>query len=339
MQIKLIFQKYRLSVIVFFIFMALFLLKDIYGVDFSFIFLSEEKQFAYKSELYLLLGFIISLGFFLNEYLLSEIQEEFQPNIKINSQNESNHNLISESERKLESELEEIKISLKETREELFEKQGNSITEEQKNELVTLIKNKLIESSSKELMDDLINKANQIVKRSTSERLEIHFRKTINRLTAEINALGKRSRVNLIIGSLTAFTGVLIFILFVFERAGDSSAQAYLIKEFAPRISLVIVIEIFAYFFLGLYKVSLSEIKHFHNELTNVEQKHMALEEAIASTDQDTIKEIVKDIAKTERNFLLKKGESTVSLEDRRYTLDEQNGVINALINKISSTK
>jgi hypothetical protein len=145
-----------------------------------------------------------------------------------------------------------------------------------------------------------------------AERLEKHFIGTKQRLTGEINVLSRRAKMNLIIGSATALSGVSVFILFVFERVPPDAVDSYFITNFAPRISLVVVIEIFAYFFLNLYKNNLSEIKYFHNELTNVESRYLALEEAIAVADIDTIKNIVMDISKTERNFLLKKGQSTV---------------------------
>jgi hypothetical protein len=109
------------------------------------------------------------------------------------------------------------------------------------------------------------------------------------------------------------------------------AVESYLITDFAPRISLVVVIEIFAYFFLGLYKNSLSEIKYFHNELTNVESKYLAIEEAIALSDDNTLKEVVKDISRTERNFLLKKGETTVSMEEKRLALEENRSTIKNL--------
>jgi len=37
------------------------------------------------------------------------------------------------------------------------------------------------------------------------------------------------------------------------------------------------LIELFAYFFLKLYKSDLSEIKYFQNELTNVEMRYAAV--------------------------------------------------------------
>jgi len=334
-KVKPLLQKYRLSVITAVILFVLiwanvFMRVDVLGLMFGID--------NYKAEaVYMVVGAMAVIALFLNKYLSVEDQNNSSTNINIENlgNNEIMTELFSKSERKFDEEIEDIKRTLDKTREELLRKAGDSFNQEQRDELVRTLKEQLLEVSSEDLLNDLRDKTNQIIKRQTSERLKSHFKSTITRLSSEINALGKRSRVNLIIGSLTAFAGVSIFMLFVLKHADNSTADIYLAKEFAPRISLVIVIELFAYFFLGLYKNNLSEIKYFHNELTNVEHKHMALEEALASADKDTVKEIVKDFAKTERNFLLKKGESTVSLEDRRVTLEEQNGVINALVNRI----
>jgi hypothetical protein len=50
--------------------------------------------------------------------------------------------------------------------------------------------------------------------------------------------------------------------------------------------------QVFAYFFLRLYRYILFEIKYFHNELTNIEQKCLALDVALEADNSDAIKTI-----------------------------------------------
>jgi len=323
-----------------FVFFALIWVKALLGIDLVSLILWTETYEFYGPDVYIIIGTMVVLALFLNRYLSADNQDN---TTNINIENSTNNEIFDEAIKKLkykfESEIQRLREKIEKTQKELIRKTGDTISREQREELIDSLKTKLMETSSEEFLQDIKDKTSRILERETAERLRAHFERTIKRLLSEISVLEKRSRVNLIIGSLTAFAGVSIFMLFVFERVGDATAQAYLVTEFAPRISLVIVIELFAYFFLGLYKSNLSEIKHFHNELTNVEHKYLALEESLASADQDTVKEIVKDIAKTERNFLLKKGESTVSLEDRRYTIEEQKGVINALMDKLTKSK
>lgn len=334
---KPLLQKYRLAVIAMFVFFALSLVRELTGVDLLSVILRRGQYESFRAEASFIIGIMIVLALFLNKYLSADIQDGIT---NINIENSSNNEIIEEIMKyKFEAEIKNLREQIEKTQKELLKKSEDSLGREQRYQLIASLKTKLMEASSEEFLQEIKDKASRILESSTADRLRIHFERTIKRLLSEINVLEKRSRVNLIIGSLTAFAGVSIFMLFVFENPGDATAQAYLVTEFAPRISLVIVIELFAYFFLGLYKSNLSEIKYFHNELTNVEHKYLSLEESLASADQDTVKEIIKDIAKTERNFLLKKGESTVTLEDRRYTLEEQNSVINALVGKLTKTK
>jgi hypothetical protein len=79
-----------------------------------------------------------------------------------------------------------------------------------------------------------------------------------------------------------------------------------------------VLIEIFALFFLNLYRTSLSDIKYFQNETTNVEYRILALELAILTQDIEALSVLVKSRADTERNFILSKGQTTVELERQK---------------------
>jgi hypothetical protein len=201
------------------------------------------------------------------------------------------------------------------------------------------LKERIFSETTPLILEELSKSTKKLVDAESQARLNQHFMRTMSRLSDEIKELGKRAKVNLMIGGVTALSGVSIFLLFVFQRTQESGVNSYFLKEFTPRMSLVIVIEIFAYYFLGLYKSNLSEIKYFHNELTNTEHKYVALEEAISTADKPTIKEIIKELSKTERNFLLKKGESTVSLEDKKVAMEEHKNIIAVLASTLNSLK
>ena len=74
-------------------------------------------------------------------------------------------------------------------------------------------------------------------------------------------------------------------------------------------------IELFAYFFLRLYKSGLIDIKFYQNELTNIDMKSASLLSALVTEDKEIIKLVSTELSRTERNFVLKKDESTVDLE------------------------
>lgn len=149
------------------------------------------------------------------------------------------------------------------------------------------------------------------------------------RLRREITDLRLRSNVNLLIGMV--ITGGGLYLLWTTVSIIDSSE---LLKQLAsegndsnykfiknivlpiiPRVLLVVFIEVFAYFFLKLYKNGLSEIKYFQNELTNIESKLAAVEFSHLTKNQDALKISIESLSKTERNFILDKGQTTVELE------------------------
>jgi len=85
--------------------------------------------------------------------------------------------------------------------------------------------------------------------------------------------------------------------------------------HYIPRLSVIVFAELFAYFFLRLYKSGLADIKYYQNELTNVELKISALKVALAAKDNELLKIVIGELAKVERNFILKKNETTVEIE------------------------
>ena len=136
-----------------------------------------------------------------------------------------------------------------------------------------------------------------------------------SRLLTEIDALTKRSNVNLFIGLaiIILASGLLIFSYFdIPDTPEDSLLHTYII-----RISVGIFLGAFAYFFLHVYSSILAEIKYYQNELTNIELLFLALRR-LAMTEkpvQAHEKLIVDALISTERNFILKKGQTTVELE------------------------
>jgi hypothetical protein len=88
-----------------------------------------------------------------------------------------------------------------------------------------------------------------------------------------------------------------------------------IVAHYVPRLSLIVFAELFAYFFLKLYKEGLADIKYYQNELSNIDLRLTALKAALTTRDNEILKIVIGELAKTERNFVLKSGESTVELE------------------------
>jgi len=160
--------------------------------------------------------------------------------------------------------------------------------------------------------------------------IQSDYRKIINRLVDEIERLGRVANYNLVFGSIATIAGVFILAWNAFEAPPKAETGSILV-HYIPRLSTIIFIEIFAFFFLKIYKTNLSDIKYFHNERTNIEQKILSLKAAVMINDAGQLKTVIEELARTERNRILKKNETTVELERERTKLNIDKNVIDLL--------
>ncbi|MCO7188394.1 MULTISPECIES: hypothetical protein [unclassified Pseudoalteromonas] len=194
-----------------------------------------------------------------------------------------------------------------------LEKERSLLLEGEKNELADAIKSRLIETTTEDYLSEIKEKLKE-----SEFKLEIakRMKGTLERIYNEIDALGRRGTVNLILGVITALSGVLALSFFVLFNEGGSKTPGEFAMEFLPRLSIVVIIEVFSYFFLKLYKSSLSEIKYFQNEATNIEYSFVALETALKVDDSELVKQCVNKMLHTERNPILNGDQTTRELKD-----------------------
>jgi hypothetical protein len=140
------------------------------------------------------------------------------------------------------------------------------------------------------------------------------FNQTRRRLRAEVRALGKRSIVNLGFGAAATVAAVGILATSIVSKLGGTLDATTLVSIYGVRLALALFIEAFAFFFLRLYRENLQDIRYYQNELTNVEARAAALEICQASPESEIVKSVVAGLTTTERNFVLKRDESTLDL-------------------------
>jgi hypothetical protein len=214
---------------------------------------------------------------------------------------------------------------------------GNIIQEDEreaiKAKIITKVEQDLIGSAGADLLAKLHISAAADQHTTAIRNIVL---KTQERLSEEVNALGSRANVNLFLGILISLCGLTVLGYFVFSIPSDlllHGKELEFIGYFTTRLSLVIFIEIFAYFFLRLYRYSIFEIKYFQNEMTNAEFRVMALEAALMSGDKSTIKKLCEDLSKTERNFLLKKGETTINQKSLENEYERDQSLVSTIEN------
>lgn len=183
------------------------------------------------------------------------------------------------------------------------------------------------ECAENETFEDYLNKY-----KNSSDKIDYHFFALTSRIKEQKYEINKQATVNLIIGVTIAIGGVLALIVIVQLNSKIPSEDILAKFNYFSRLSLVVFIEILAIFFLKLYKENLNDKKFYQNELTNIESKHIALLNAQVSENKKDISKVIDKLSNTERNFILKKDESTVNLRQ----IELENSFLEQILSKMN---
>ena len=148
----------------------------------------------------------------------------------------------------------------------------------------------LVRAVSATLSSDLTD---ELESRFSARAIEVERLKAIRRsfvlarggLELELASLARRGNLNLVIGSITTAIAVGLLIYMVLTAKVDPDSVTKILAYYIPRVSVVIFIEVFAFFFLRLYKSTLHEIRLYQLDLTSLALCETAVETAWASAD------------------------------------------------------
>ncbi|MFH3096679.1 hypothetical protein [Citrobacter freundii] len=214
------------------------------------------------------------------------------------------------------------------------------LSPEEKSELIHHLKNELIGEASKDASRNILSEIKEKVSNNDSAlKIELTFKNTLLRLKQETESLSRRGNLNLILGILTTIIGLLVLGYFVVEIGSIPEDKMAFIASFIPRLSLVILIEVFAYFFLKLYKSSLSEIKYFQNEMTNIEAKYAAIQCVNLIKNDADLSSVINILMLTERNALLEKGQTTAEIEMAKIETKNISAISDKVLKLINTKK
>lgn len=233
-------------------------------------------------------------------------------------------NSIGRESRIYRKELQAQKEELALLREQLAASETNEITQDLLNEIKSQVSGNFVdevESKIEERLPELLT----IQKiQETKENVSI-------RLADEISNLEKRSNLNLSIGILLAIGGFVLLATLIARTDFATLDEISAFSTLAGRVVLVLLIQLFSFFFLRLYKSTLLEIKYFQNELTTMGFRFLCLEVAIEKLPDSKLQNLLLEAFVSERNFILDKGQSTVSLERERLDIDESRKHLNLI--------
>lgn len=124
----------------------------------------------------------------------------------------------------------------------------------------------------------------------------------------------KKSVVNLVVGIVFSLAGAGALLYLVQYSTFAPKDMLDFASNFLPRLSLILLIETFAYFFLRLYKDNLREIKYWQNELTAIQHRILSLNLSLKRNDEALVKEISLIFSKFENNRVLLESGSDIHL-------------------------
>ncbi|MDC5358605.1 hypothetical protein NRA39_10470 [Acinetobacter baumannii] len=202
-----------------------------------------------------------------------------------------------------------------------------SLADKNVEEITNLVRDKLENLSA----ESYFNEFKQKVKiDSAIENFENKTKSIELRVQGEIRRLSKSGVINLSIGMLLSVSGLLYLGSFVVNVQSFTTIEGMIVNTF-PKTIFVLLIEVFSYFFLKLYKQNLDDIKYYQNELTNIESKNLAVQIAKQSNNHKLITLCVEEFLRTERNFILEKDQSTIEIEKERINSNNNSNLLMAL--------
>jgi len=141
------------------------------------------------------------------------------------------------------------------------------------------------------------------------------------RLQDEAFRLNKLAVQNLIIGIIFCALGLflLIYTIFTgnpFRSHSPTSESVDFWYSVGSRVGISLFLQLVGTFFLRLYVSCQNDYKHNKNEISNIECKVLSLAACAYYEKYELMKPIIESLAKTERNFILKKGERSVSVSE-----------------------
>ena len=163
--------------------------------------------------------------------------------------------------------------------------------------------------------DLLISQSSQFLERVVFTNWGKVLIESRKRLLKEEERLEARNAANLVYGVSAAGVGMIFFIFVGGVSYYEGSLQEVSFEKFPfyylLTLPVVIISEVVAIFFLRLFAQTEKSIERNKNEMTNIELRLTASQLLSFKGDKTSFDSLADDLAKEERNFVLKKNESS----------------------------
>jgi hypothetical protein len=129
------------------------------------------------------------------------------------------------------------------------------------------------------------------------EDIRASFANSYTRLAKAVEELNRRGNLNLVIGVITTLSAATILV-YMALKAPATIVPGEILAHYIPRLSTVIFIEVFSFFFLRLYKATLDDGKFYQIQLLSLGTVDIALQAAMKSGDASVLASTVAQIAR-----------------------------------------
>jgi hypothetical protein len=165
---------------------------------------------------------------------------------------------------------------------------------------------------------------------SVNDEVNTLFKGAHHRLTHQVGALARRGTLNLLVGCGFSVCSLVILALTMLYNgldANSAKSTGAVLLYLGPRLGLAIFSQIFGFYFLANYRVTLGEAKYVHNEITSLEMLWAAWVEGVHGTGPELRSSMAHALSRFDRNqpskagapgetSPLKNAEGTVELPD-----------------------
>lgn len=205
------------------------------------------------------------------------------------------------------------------------------------NKVASIIEAKIDKISNETLFNQIKDKYEDKLKAELKSRsLEDELLNIKERIERDTMRISRNGNINLTIGFFTTFMAIFFLGYSLLGVSYDTESTQRFIFHFVPRFTLSLFIELFSFFFLRIYRKNLDDIKYLNNERTNIDFKLISLQVAMMQSDSATLTSVITEFSKTERNFILKKDESTVDIEKNKIDSMSSEKLLESLVHIIN---
>jgi hypothetical protein len=163
-------------------------------------------------------------------------------------------------------------------------------------ELIAALKPTLLTDIASQLQTQYAASAVESVRVAEIRR---SFEASYERLKLELASLTRRSNLNLVIGVLTSSLAVTLLAYMVLGTTDPFSSLTALLSHYVPRVTVVLFIEVFSFFFLRLYRATLAEIRLYQQDITSLMLRQVALETVWSAGDTNARATLAKELVAT----------------------------------------